>query len=45
MGVSGGPKLKGIGRSSANLALGYDCIDSKSYAGEPTQNYFINTSV
>lgn len=27
-----------------NLVLALDCADAKSYAGEPTQNYFINTA-
>ena len=44
MATSGGPRLKGIGRSSSNLVLCLDARDAASYPGEPATNRLTVTS-
>jgi hypothetical protein len=45
MSTAGGPKLKGIGRSSNNLPLCLDCTVGASYAGDPTTNASYDSSI
>ena len=45
MATSGGPKLKGIGRSSNNLVLCLDARDANSYAGQPVTNLVTSSAV